>query len=50
MRPVNLRSSRFNQHVSPGALIVEVGASGNTLGEALYGAELFAKALMNTLK
>ena len=50
MRPVNLRSSRFNQHVSPGALIVEVGASGNTLGEALYGAELFTKALIETLK
>lgn len=50
MRPVNLRSSRFNQHISPGALIVEVGASGNTLGEALYGSELFAKALIETLK
>lgn len=50
MRPVNLRSSRFNQHVSPGALIVEVGASGNTLGEAFYGAELFTKALIETLQ
>lgn len=49
MRPVNLRSSRFNQHVSPGALIVEVGSSGNTLGEAFYGAELFTKALIETL-
>ncbi len=50
MRPVNLRSSRFNQHVSPGALIVEVGSSGNTLGEAFYGAELFTKALIKTLE
>lgn len=50
MRPINLRSSRFNQHVSPGALIVEVGSSGNTLGEAFYGAELFTKALIETLE
>ena len=49
MRPVNLRNSRFNQHVSPGALIVEVGSSGNTLGEALYGAELFTRALLDVL-
>ena len=49
MRPVNLRSSRFNQHVSPGALIVEVGSSGNTLGEALYGAGLFTDALLQTV-
>ncbi len=49
MRPVNLRASRFNQHVSPGALIVEVGSSGNTLGEALRGAELFTEALIGTI-
>jgi len=49
MRPVNLRSARFNQHVSPGALIVEIGASGNTLGEALNGASRFAEVLVETL-
>ncbi|MBE6935677.1 MAG: stage II sporulation protein P [Ruminococcaceae bacterium] len=50
MRPINLRSSRFNQHVSPGALIVEVGSSGNTLGEALYSGALFANILADTLR
>lgn len=50
MRPINLRSSRFNQHVSPGALIVEVGSSGNTLGEALYSGALFANILVDTLR
>lgn len=50
MRLVNLRSSRFNGHTTSGSLIVEVGSSGNTLGEALYGAELFTKALIETVK
>lgn len=35
MRPVNLRTQRFDQHASPGSLLVEVGSSGNTLPEAL---------------
>ena len=43
-RPVNLRSQRFNQHMTAGSLLVEVGTSGNTLQEALAGARLFAKA------
>ena len=43
-RPVNLRSQRFNQHMTQGSLLVEVGTSGNTLQEALAGARLFAQA------
>ena len=43
-RPVNLRSQRFNQHMTAGSLLVEVGTSGNTLQEALAGARLFARA------
>jgi stage II sporulation protein P len=43
-RPVNLRSQRFNQHMTSGSLLVEVGTSGNTLQEAIAGARLFAKA------
>ncbi len=45
MRPINFRSQRFNQHLAPGAIIVEVGTNGNTLEEALFGAECFANAL-----
>jgi stage II sporulation protein P len=41
---VNLRSQRFNQHMTAGSLLVEVGTSGNTLQEALAGARLFARA------
>ncbi len=43
-RPINLRSQRFNQHMTVGSLLVEVGTSGNTLQEALAGARLFARA------
>ncbi len=43
-RPINLRSQRFNQHLTPCSLLVEVGTSGNTLEEALRGARLFAQA------
>ncbi len=45
MRPINFRSQRFNQHLAPGAIIVEVGTNGNTLEEALLGAQSFAKGL-----
>jgi stage II sporulation protein P len=43
-RPINLRSQRFNQHLTPCYLLVEVGTSGNTLQEALAGARYFAQA------
>lgn len=36
-RPITLRSSRYNQHLSPGSLLVEVGGHGNTLQEAIAG-------------
>jgi len=45
MRPLQLRRQRFNQDVSPGALIVEVGAAGNSHGEALIAAERLAVAI-----
>lgn len=35
MRPLLLRGQRFNQDLHPGALLVEVGAAGNTHPEAL---------------
>ena len=44
-RPIDLRRECFNQQLSPGALLVEVGAAGNTLPEALTAARLFAEVL-----
>jgi stage II sporulation protein P len=43
-RPITLRSSRFNQQLTRGSLLVEVGSHGNTLQEAIRGARLFARA------
>ena len=44
MRPIHLVRERYNQHLSPGMLLIEVGSSGNTLPEALRAAELFGDA------
>ena len=46
MRPLQLRAQRFNQDLSPGALIIEVGAAGNTHSEAMIAAEKLAKAIV----
>ena len=44
-RPISLRSSRFNQDLSSGALLIEVGAAGNTRPEALRATEILAEAI-----
>jgi len=49
MRPVVLRNTRYNQDMSPGSLLVEVGTDGNTLTEALYSARLLADVLADYL-
>jgi stage II sporulation protein P len=35
---------RYNQHLTTGSMILEVGSSGNTLQEALAGVRLFGDA------
>ena len=42
-RPVSLVKERYNQHLSDGMLILEVGSTGNTLSEAIMAAELFGE-------
>ena len=44
MRPVALVPQRYNQQLTPGSLILEVGSSGNTLREALAAIRLFGRA------
>jgi len=44
-RPISLRNSRFNQDLSAGSLLIEVGAAGNTRQEALRSAEILAEAI-----
>lgn len=45
-RPISFRSQRFNQDLSPGALLIEVGAAGNSREEALRAAEHLAQAVL----
>lgn len=49
MRPITVRAARYNQHLSPGALLVEVGTAGNSLDEALNAARLFAVGFAETI-
>ena len=49
MRPMSIRASRFNQHIRKGSMLVEVGACGNTLEEALAAAQIFANTLADAL-
>lgn len=51
IRPIVLRSSRFNQQMRPGgSLLVEVGTHGNTLQEAITAARLFAQTVVDLVK
>lgn len=45
MRPVDLSSCRYNQQLTTGSLILEVGTCGNTLAEAKAAVECFAEAV-----
>ena len=45
-RPISFRSQRFNQDLSPGALIVEVGSAGNSRQEALLAVEQLGQAIL----
>lgn len=49
-RPMSLRSSRYNQQVTVGSLLVEVGCNGNSLQEAIGGVRLFGNSLAEVLK
>lgn len=46
-RNINLRSQRFNQDLGGNALLIEVGASGNTRQEALRAAEVLANGIIS---
>lgn len=44
MRPVDLVKQRYNQQLSAGMFILEVGSSGNTLQEALAAIRLYGRS------
>ena len=49
MRPLNTVASRYNQHLSPGWVLVEMGAEGNTMEEAVYSARILGETLAELL-
>lgn len=49
MRPLTLRNSNYNQHLTTGSMLVEIGAAGNSLDEALRAAGLFAAGLAQVI-
>ena len=46
-RPTFLRAQRFNHDLSNGAMIVEIGAAGNTLQEAMGAVPFLAQAIID---
>lgn len=44
-RDVKIKTGRFNQHVSTGALLIEVGNNKNTIDEALAACPIIAQAI-----
>ena len=49
-RPLVLRPTRFNQHLSTGTILVEVGTHGNTLQEAITAARLYARTVVELME
>ena len=45
-KPIKLVTSRYNQDLSTGALLIEVGTAGNTHTEALAAAEYLAEGIL----
>ena len=45
-KPIQLVASRYNQDLSTGALLIEVGTAGNTHREALAAAEYLAEGIL----
>lgn len=48
-RSLDLRTERFNQHMTPGSILVEVGSNGNTLQQALRSAALLGEGIASMI-
>ena len=49
-KPIILRNSRYNQHLSKAACIIEVGATGNTMEQCLNSMKYLAKVMNEVMK
>ncbi|MCL2697301.1 MAG: stage II sporulation protein P [Oscillospiraceae bacterium] len=48
-RPVLFQYSQYNQHLTPGSLLIEIGTHGNTLEEAKYTGTLIGRSMAEAL-
>ena len=49
-KPIILRNSRYNQHVSDSACIIEVGATGNTLEQCIVSMKYLSNVINEVMK
>lgn len=49
-RPILFDYRKYNQDLTTGSLLIEVGSHGNTLEQVRYSGELIGKSLVNVLK
>lgn len=49
-RPINLSSARYNQNLSKGAMVIEVGATGNTMEQSLASMKYLASVIDEVMK
>ena len=49
-RPIFFTYRRYNMHLTPGSLLVEIGSNANTLEEAMYSAVLMGNALADLME
>lgn len=49
-RPLSVVASRYNQHLTKGSLLIEIGSDANTVGEAVYAGRLAATSLATVLQ
>ncbi len=49
-RPLLLANAQYNQQLTNGSLLIEIGGHANTLDEALYSADLLGDVLADVLK
>lgn len=49
MRPLLFKYKHYNQSLTPGTLLIEIGSNSNSIDEAMYSGWLFGKALSSAL-
>ncbi len=49
-RAISLKSAKYNQNLTAGSILVEMGTDANTLEQALYSGELVGKSLVTLLE